>query len=102
MGAARKLTQQLDLFAAPPPRQWRLPKERGIEPLGRKVWRGLSLVLWQRLATPMQWPDLYLWAERVRWSAERVQNALAVLEGDGRAEAVVVNDVVVWRRREDG
>jgi hypothetical protein len=99
MGAAREL-DQLDLFTleqCPPAPEEEDPED--VEPLGSKKWRGRSEVLWRRMASPLQWPDLLGWAETVQWSVWMVRNALAVLEGDGRAEAVELGGVVVWRRR---
>ncbi len=101
MGSARKLVVQVDMFAEET-HAWAIPADEvEAKPLGSKSWRGASLVLWQRMTSPMQWADLMRWAERVQWSADRVRNTLAVLEGDGRAEAVEDGGVVVWRRRQD-
>ncbi len=106
MGPARQLAPQLDLFSAadlPPPvvdPAGFLPPMPPIEALSDKKWKQWSLLLWIHLCHPRTWDDLETWTAVTRWTTWRTQNALAVLEGDGRAEAVEVGGVMTWRRKQ--
>ncbi len=102
MGAARKLVVPDTQYVLPPARPALLPPlppDGTVEAHTHPAWRARADGLHAILRSPLRWPQLLELAAEIGWSRATIANVLAVLEGERRAEALKVGDVVVWRRR---